>query len=290
MTIKDQWKKVKDNWLLVLVVLVFLGFWWVNSGTVSSQFGGYAEELAYSKTVGIAPSRGYYPEPSADFAPEVEERLITKSSSLSTEVGRGTFSDAESKLKAIVKASDAFLLSENVNRYGTERYPYRTGSYSLKVEAGKYDAVVSQLKEIGEVTSFNGNVQDITGQYVNLEADLEGEKERLERYEAMFAEAKKVEDKITLSDRIFNQERTIKYLEDRIANLGNRVTYSTIHVTISEKQSGYADVLFVKFSKLISSLVGSINSLLSFIFVVAPWVIAYYLLKGLIKLAKRLKR
>lgn len=291
MTFKDQLNKLKDNWLLVLVVVVFLGFFLFSSGV--SKYGGVSEQFrgapAYAE---VAVEKAFYPSPrvSGDFAPEVEERLKTTSASLSTEVARGTFSAAQKKLKSIVSASDALLLNENVNRRGTDRHPYRVGSYTIKVESDKYDAVISQLKDIGEVTSFNENVQDITGQYVDLQGDLEGEKERLNRYEAMYEEARDIEDKITLSDRIFNQERTIKYLEDRIKNLGNRVSYSTVSVTITEKQSGYASVLFVKFSELVSGLVGSINALLGFIFVILPWVIAYYVLKWLIKLTKRLKK
>ena len=66
------------------------------------------------------------------------------------------------------------------------------------------------MKEIGEVTSFSENADDITEQFVDLETELVAEKERLARYKQMLSEATLVEDKIQLSDRIFNQERTIK--------------------------------------------------------------------------------
>ena len=51
----------------------------------------------------------------------------------------------------------------------------------------------------------------------------------------MLTEATAVSDKIELSDRIFNQERTIKYFEDQLKNAGTRVEYSTLYVTLTEK-------------------------------------------------------
>ena len=215
----------------------------------------------------------YYPPVSmgGDFAPEVENRLLTKTAWLTSEIERGKFQDADSKLRAIVKSTDSFLLNENVNRYGESRTAYYQGHYQLKVETDKYSSIVSQLKELGEVQSFNENTEDITGRYTDLKKEIEKEEERLKRYQQMFAEADLIADKIQLSDMIFNQERTIEYLKEYLNNLDNQVDYSTISVTLTEEQSGYVAVALVKFSELIQKLVNSFNSLLSLLFWILPW-------------------
>lgn len=278
MTFKDQWKKIKENWLIVLAFLVlFLFTLFPATETLQQQIGmkaaydsSYAmEESAVARGM-IAPSPGYYGE----FAPEVEERKITKSASISNEVKRGEFKESEERLKSIVTSTDSILLYENTQKYGKGRTSYYTGYYTLKVEAGKYNAVLSPLKQIGEVTSFSESQDDITGQYNNLQINLEVEKERLKRYKEMFSEAKDVSDKIELNDRIFNQERTVKYLEDALKNVGQQVEYSTISVTLTEKQSGYAGVALVKLSELVKKFVGSVNSLLSLLFLAIPYAVA----------------
>ena len=187
-------------------------------------------------------------------------------------------------MKSIVKSSDSYLLNENVNAYDSGRRSYKAGYYQIKVDSKKYDSIILQLKEVGEVKSFNENAEDITGAYTDLKVELEAEKERLKRYQSMYDEAKEIINKIDLSDRIFNQERTIKYLEDNVKNMDNRVSYSTIYLTINEKRSEYADVIFVKISELIKSFVGSINLLLRTIFIIAPWAVAI----GIIVFVKRL--
>lgn len=292
MTVKDQLSKLKDNWLLVVIVLialVFMNFGSIGIGSFSSvrdmSFQKGAQEAAYSRG-------GYYPPtPSyGDFAPEVTERKITKSASLSTEIETGTFKDAESKLKSIVRSTNSYLLNENVNKYESGWKTYYSGNYQIKVDSRKYNNVLEQLKNIGEVKSFNENADDITASYKNLEIEIAAEKQRLLRYNEMYKEATLIADKIQLSDKIFDQERTIKYLEDSLKNAGRQVDYSAIYVAISEKQSEYANIVFVKFSELVRRLVGSINSLLTLIFVVAPYAVAAAILWFVVRVVRKRKK
>lgn len=296
MTIKEQLMKLKENWLLIVIVLVILGF--LNFGSIGSisslsSVGTYmgfekaaAQDVAYSRGgYGIAPPPYY-----GDFAPEVTERKVTKSASLSTEVETGKFKDAESKLKSIVRSTNSYLLNENVNKFDSGWKSYYSGTYQIKVDSKKYNDVVSQLKVIGEVKSFSENSEDITASYKNLEIELAAEKQRLLRYQKMYDEATLTADKIQLSDKIFEQERMIKYLEDSLKNVDQRVDYSTIYITLTEKQSEYANIMLVKFSELARRFVASINSLLTLIFVVVPYAFAAAILWIAVKFFRKKRK
>ena len=215
---------------------------------------------------------GFIPPFEQGFAPDVKERIIIKSASMSNEVERGSFKEAESKLMDIVKSSDSFILNQNVNRYGTDKNLYFSGDYQIKVQSSKYNNVISQLKSIGEVKSFSENEADITGSNTNLKIQLDAEKERLLRFKAMLDEANNINDKIQLTNLIFDQERTVKYLEDSLSNINQDVQYSTIQMTITEKQSEYKDILFIKTSEIVKSFVNSLNNLIRIIFVLIPWI------------------
>ena len=289
MGVKEQLLRLKENWLIAILLLLLFFALSGGNNLISGLFGN----AAYSMTRGVASEsaiyqeKAYYPYPSQDFAPGVEERKITTTGTLSTEIKRGTFEESESKLKGIISSSGSYLLNENAQKYGTGRKAYRQGNYQIKVESGKYDSVVSQLKEIGELSSFSQNAEDVTGSYTDAEIELQAEKERLARYMSMYGEAKEVADKIELNDRIFNQERTVKYLEDSIKNIDQRVDYSTIYFTMNEKQSEYANIVFVKFSELVRNLIGSFNALIGLLFTLAPWAIALLLINFIWKLLKR---
>lgn len=281
MGIKDQLNKLKDNWLLIVLLLVVMvmmsGGLNMFSGSMNYAMDNYG--YAESAKMGSVASRGmdYYPSPGYDegFAPEVQERVITKTSSMSTEVERGKYKSSEAVLKSIVIAAKGFILNENANQYDEGWKSYYSGYYTIKVPTNDYASVLSQLQEIGVVKSFNENAADVTGRYTDLNTQLETEKARLARYEQMYEEATLIEDKINLNDRIFNQERTIKYLEDAIENIDNRVDYSQISFSMSEKRSGYADIYFVEFSTLVENFVNNTSNLLSFLFSIIPWAIAF---------------
>ena len=277
MTFKDQWKTVKENWIIALIVLaiLFVPVFSGSSGSFSKSIGGapmYAmEEMAYASDYGS----GYYEE---SFAPEVEERKITKTASLSTEVERKSFKKEEVALKGLINSVDGILTNENVNLYGEGKAAYYYGSYTVKVPTLKYDEFVEQLKQLGEVQSFNENARDITEQYYDVKTELEAEKSRLERYEQMYSEVKDISDKIAISDKIFDQERRVKYLQEAMENKDQQVEYSTVYFTMTEEQSNYANIAVVKFSQLIRNIVDSFNGLIQLIFWAIPWLIAIALI------------
>ncbi|MBS3087612.1 DUF4349 domain-containing protein [Candidatus Pacearchaeota archaeon] len=280
MSIKKQFATLRDNWLMIVLGIVVLVFISGGNGVVNQSFdsmknlGGASFERGYDGMID-SEMMDYYPgaSVSGDFAPEIEERKITKTSSLSTEIKRGEFGAAEEKLKNIVTSSGAYLLNERVNRNGEGWKGYFYGSYSLKVDTNKYDSVVAQLKEIGEVQDFNENALDVTGRYENLEVEIGVERTRLARYMEMYTNAKDVKDQIDLNDRIFDQERRIKYLENSLENLDNRIEYSSISFSMTEERSEWTDIALVKLSELVRGFVDSLNVLLHFVFGVIPWVI-----------------
>ena len=298
MGIKDQVKTLKNNWLIIALFLVGLFAMTgmgngIMSGVMYDSFDrGYGGDMMMAESTSYKSGRGYMPSPSYgdDFAPEVEERVIVKNSYLNSEVEQGTFYENEQRLKDIIQTSDAFLLNENVNEYETNWNSYFSGSYSIKVPAGKYDAVLSQLREIGELQSFSDNSQDITGSYTNQNIEVEMERARLQRFLEMYEGAELMEDKILLNDRIFDQERRVKYLDDAIKNMDTRVQYSQVSFSMSEKRSEYVDVTLVRFSNLVESLVNSLNALLQLVFMGLPWALLFVGYKAVSKLVKKKKK
>lgn len=270
MGFKEQLIKLKENWLIIALIVVVFVF--MMGGTAYTSI---LSPSKFASDAGYANERyggGYYPpSPSNDFAPDVAKRVIIKTASLAVEIERGTFDASATQLKGIITSSDSIVLNENVNRYGEKGKEYRQGSYQLKVPVKKYDAVVEQLKTLGDVTSFNENALDVTGESVDLATELATEQARLARYNTMLKEATYTQDKIQLSDKIFDQERRIAYLEDRVENMDEQVDYATVSFSLNEKPSEYQNIAIAKFSALWRTLVGSMNALLYFAFAILPW-------------------
>ncbi len=296
MTVREQVNKLKDNWLLILLPLLLLfifagglsGIFSLFSGLSSSGSSSSADYYE-SPSMGYSGDYGASPAPYAAFtkssasSSSALDQMIAKTASMETKVERTTFLAAEATLKSIVTSSDAAMLDQNVQTYGEGIAEYRAGRYQIKVDAKKYDAVVSQLKAIGEIETFTENAADVTKAYTDLGVQLANEKTRLERYNVMYEDATLVADKIDLSDRIFNQENTIKYLEEYLKNVGDQVVYSTVDVTITEKQSGYAELAFVKLSDLVKGFVSSLSTVIYLLVILVPWALGIWLVLFVIR-------
>ncbi len=271
MTLKNQFQKIRENWLLLILVAVILVAF---SGINNVPFVDIGtKQMAIDESVGIARSSLSYPQYD-NFVPEAQQRFITKTASLSTEIERNTFAEADSEVKNLVKGFNALIINENQNKNRRGKTSFLSSSYIIKVETSKYDSLVSQLKGIGDVSFFNEDADDITEQKLDLEAALEAERERLKRFEQLFEEAETTQEKIELTDKIFNQERTIKYYEEELENINNRVSYSTIYLTITEKRSDFANAAFITFSQIATNFVDSINVLINLVIIIIPWAIA----------------
>jgi len=292
MSIKDQLNKLKDNWFLLIIIVLAFGFFTLSSPISSIQSNMIdGMDMAFEESaIGLAASKSMIGRPpTSSFAPEVENRKITRTSRVSTEVDHGSFDSQELKLKSAIKSTNSLLLNENVNKISGQRSSYKRGSYTIKVELSKYDKFVSLIKNIGEIQSFSENANDVTDNYLNLEEEISVERERLKRFQLMFNQAKDVSDKIELNDRIFDQERRIKYLDQSIENLDDRIDYTSVYFTLNEKRNDFDSIVLVKFSDLIKNLVRSLNGLLNSLFSSLPYAIIAIVVIVIFKFFKKKK-
>ena len=303
MAIQDQWKTIKNNWLLIVIGIIIILF--LLGGFPSNLIDSLpSRESSSSSRFGGGMGYGSYAESSPMPAPMMggsalksissgnsdvlqNDRKITTSTNLNTEVEQGEFLPAAQQLKSIVTSSHSLLLDENVRRYGEENKAYSDGTYTIKVESSKLEAVIAQLKQIGIVQSFSQSKDDITESYQNLEIEITVEKERLARYQKILEEAKEVEDKITLNDKIFDQERTIKYYEDTLKNADKLVMYGTIYVEIVEKQPAFADLNWVSASGLLVGFVNNVAGVITLVVGLLPYAVAGILIWLAIRWVRR---
>ncbi|MFA5745946.1 MAG: DUF4349 domain-containing protein [archaeon] len=286
MSLKEQFEKLKENWLLILLVVLVLGTMiYLPNISVGSSYN-YASDSALGGYAPAYAKESYLNYQNQNFSPEVLNRKIVKTSNLGIETKIGKFKETDSQVREVVKGTESIIITENIYSNKFDSKEIFTGNYTIKVKTDKLDLVTNQLKTLGKVTSFNQGADDVTGEYTNVNIELQVEKERLERFQEMYAEAEEIKDKIELNDRIFNQERTIKYLEDSIKDVDQRIDYSTIYLTINER-SDYLGIAFVKLSDLLRSFMSSLNSLVRLIVVVLPWVLIAGFIYAVSKLTKK---
>jgi len=272
-------------WIIVIVIVIVLGLGYFGTLSPSKMLRASSEMQGVYDLAGSR-SGSLYPTPNQDFAPDIKERQLIKTSTIAMKTKRGEFEKVQSGVNNIVKASGAYVLSENFQTLGKGSQTYHTNTYQIKIETSKYDSVVAQLRELGGVTSFMETATDVTGAISNRQIEIAAEKERLRRYEQLVGTSANLNDKITLTDRIFEQDRRIKYLEAGLQNTQQEVAYSTISLSLQEKAPTLFGVALVGLGELIRTLVGSFNALLYFISAILPWAIIAGVIYGIIRWIK----
>lgn len=121
-------------------------------------------------------------------------------------------------------------ISGNSYRGGGRRYAW----LSLRIPADKLDGFITIASEMGNVTYKNESVEDITLQYVDVQSHKEALMTEQERLLTLLKKAENMEDIIQIETRLSEIRYELQSYESRLRTMDNRVTYSTVSVSISE--------------------------------------------------------
>ena len=242
-------------WVLVCFILLAIGLfiiaWSKNLSVSQSNSGLRSNDLSYGTTAGMAAvgeSAGYtglgvsansvvdsiqslskgMVAPSAAPSPGAQiDRMIIKNGALSLVV-----KDVKESIKAVsdyAVKQGGFVVSSNVYKNGL--IPY--GTIEVRVPAAKFDAGLTEVKALGEVVSESANGQDVTEEYVDLDAQLRNLRATEAQFLAIMAKAVKIEDILNVQRELTNVRGDIERLQGRMKYLKQSSDLSTITVNFA---------------------------------------------------------
>jgi hypothetical protein len=103
----------------------------------------------------------------------------------------------------------------------------------VRVPAAKYQAVVNDLRAIGEVKAESSNTSEVTEEYTDLEARLRNLEATEQQYLELLNQAVKIEDILTIQDRINSVRLEIEQVKGRLQLLDDMTDLATITVNIA---------------------------------------------------------
>jgi len=177
----------------------------------------------------------------------------------------------------------------------------KSNYYSLRVPSTKYDLFLAEMNNIGRLIYRSESTEDVTLQYYDLESRLESKRELLRTYQSYLRRAANIEEILSVEARIADLQQEIDNTGTRLRNLGNRVDYSTIElsligpVTLKPKQgmtlTEKIKQLFAGFGGFLSGLlVVVISTLIYGIPILALVILLIWILFGKIGLLRKLWR
>lgn len=113
----------------------------------------------------------------------------------------------------------------------------RTATFTLEVPVEKFRGLVDALKEVGHAERDAVDSQDVTEEYVDVQARLKNLRQQEDKLGELLKEKRreeKLEDIIRVSDRIAEVRGQIERVEGRLKYLDARAAFSTVTLTLRE--------------------------------------------------------
>ena len=111
---------------------------------------------------------------------------------------------------------------------------YRRASYTVRIPAERFNAFCERVGDLCQINSINRDQEDVSERYYDLESRLGTQRTKLERLQALLAQAENMEDIIVLESAISETELSIEQLTGSLRHYDSLVDYSTIYISLSE--------------------------------------------------------
>ncbi len=223
---------------------------------------------------------------SQDASPDYSvKRKIIMTGSLNVQVDN--FQAASDAVESIAKRYGGFI---------SDSYSYVTGSgkmrgtITIRVPQKDFYTAIKDLEGIGTVKSKRTSGQDVSEEYIDLEARLNNYKKEEERYLAILDRANTVEDLLKVEQQLSRVRGEIERLEGRIRYLDNRIELSTITVEMYEVEPitqswGIRDTL----RQALGGFISSVKGIIVFTGSALPWAVFILVIYFIIRQVRKKK-
>lgn len=272
-------KKIASLLILVCVAVALAGC--TGLSNVPSVSGAQRTDSESTPWQGLAAekSAGAYPTPVPTSAPApiadgsagtIDTKII-KTAQVTIEVKDVTASTDALRMLAI--QNGGYLSSSNFQRGYNDRL---SATVVLRIPQAAFEKVVEDIKAAGIVKSASMSGEDVTEEYVDLEAQKTSYRNQLAQYNEIMKKAEKVEDVIRVQAQIDQVQTALNRLEGRMRYLNSRIDLSTITVYLQEPEpvGGETGHSFVSaINEGISGFFGMIDALIILFFTLLPVII-----------------
>ncbi len=185
---------------------------------------------SHSAKIAIAgePVRNVKPDGSG---PDGSDAKIIRTGYVNLEVDDVTASVGS--ITNLAKSSGGYVTLTNIQTGYNNRL---SGSVEIRVPAASFETMLSGIKATGKVKSVSTQGQDVTEEYVDLQAQQTSYQNQLAQYNTIMKQSQKVEDIIAVQEQIDRVQTELDRLAGRLKYLNSRIDFSTITINLQEPE------------------------------------------------------
>jgi hypothetical protein len=172
--------------------------------------------------------------PVPNVVPTVQGPLVIRQAQLTLSVGSGLFDSKLADLRTAVEQEGGFIAGTDAQSNPVTDESIRTGVITFMVPAAKFDETIDRLARMGKVKNEHISGNDVSAQYVDLQARLANQIAQRDAMLALLKRAQSISDIIAVQNQIGQITGQIEQLKGQIQYIEHNTTYSTVTVTMLE--------------------------------------------------------
>jgi len=249
-----------------ILVILLTGFF-IGNLFLSSSI--YPKKIVYGNGIslpsgyrGVTDSSAYAKEATQIYATSGDinsiDRRIVKNGRANIEVEN--FDLSVSKIKELANSFGGYITGSNM---WTSDSNIKNGNITVKIPENRFEAFGDSLGQIGIVKSKETSANDVTEEYIDLQARVKNLKNQEYRYTELLSMAKSVEDVLAIEVQLGRIRGEIESYERRIKYLDNTTSYGTFYLTLNEPKKIFHELGIKKaFNQAIDALIISIAGII----------------------------
>ena len=145
------------------------------------------------------------------------------------------FDGARQQLDETLDSIDGYM--ESSNEYTDSTDNTRTLSLTLRVPESAYSAFLTSAEAAGSVTSRSESADDVTTQYLDIEARLDNLTAQRTRLQELQASADALSDLLQIESSLSDVQYQIESWQSQLDWYSNQVQQCTVYVNLNEVQN-----------------------------------------------------
>jgi hypothetical protein len=160
--------------------------------------------------------------------PQLQAKII-KSGNLSLDVKRGTFGERVQEATLVASRHGGYVASSESS---SGKLP--SGTLVLRVPANQFEAAIGELRDLGKVKGQRISGQDVTSQFVDLQARLRNWQAQETVLLRLMAKSASITDSLRVQNQLQDVQLQIEEIQGQLRVLNDQTALSTITLALTE--------------------------------------------------------
>ena len=254
-----------------LVSLTF-GFLLLGCSEGGQDFGALKE--SFDENVEIATTNKVVATGLKDPVAEAKDRRVIFDAEVDLVVS--DFAELSRQVAGLVREHHGYIAKVNIN----QKVSYSRGTWELKIRSDLFDAFLLKLNEIGEIEYHQQVAQDVTKEFVDLEARMVNKKRLEQRVLELINNQRGLKEVIGLEHELARVREEVERMQGRLNYLKNKTNFATITLkvresrpVVAESTPTFSDRWKSAWAETSELLMATLQSIVIFLTFVIPWIV-----------------